>query len=410
MDLITFVSKPADTDADTELSAYIFRIEHDKRLGRTVHVRMLGGRLSVRDEITLNGSDKAEKITQIKIYDGVKLTDAHEMENGNIGVLCGLKEGGIGGIYGSAKRGVKNFRISRPLIKAKVIPDDGDYQKLVKAAKILNDEDPLLDMEWIKDQRELLLSVTGLIQMEILERIYRTRFGINASFDEPTVIYMETPRSSAEGFEAYTMPKPCWAIIRLLIEPLPPGSGVVYESAVGPDTVPYRYQSQIEQAIPGALRQGPKGWEVTDIKITLTGGESHVYHTHPLDFIVATPMALMNGLVNSGTDLLEPYIRFSITAPEIYAPKLLGEITRIRGSYDDTRIVNGDFTVSGIYPLASGMDLPKKLAMMTAGGGRMSSRFSHYAKCPEGFTVTRAYRGVSPLDRAKYILHIRHAL
>ena len=55
-----------------------------------------------------------------------------------------------------------------------------------------------------------------------------------------------------------------------------------------PKIEPLRYQAQIAQAIPDALRQGPKGWEITDCRITLVDGNSHVYHTHPLDFITTT--------------------------------------------------------------------------------------------------------------------------
>jgi ribosomal protection tetracycline resistance protein len=58
----------------------------------------------------------------------------------------------------------------------------------------------------------------GWIQMEVLERILADRFGIEAKFENPTVIYMETPSSAAEGFVQYWMPKPCWAIMKFRIE------------------------------------------------------------------------------------------------------------------------------------------------------------------------------------------------
>ena len=52
-----------------------------------------------------------------------------------------------------------------------------------------------------------------------------------------------------------------------------------------------RYQHQVEQALPLALHQGRLGWQVTDVNITLVEGNYHQVHTHPLDFIVATPWA-----------------------------------------------------------------------------------------------------------------------
>jgi ribosomal protection tetracycline resistance protein len=262
----------------------------------------------------------------------------------------------------------------------------------------------------VKEQRELLLSVTGLIQIEILEQIYKTRFGMAVTFGSPTVIYKETPSREAYGFEAYTMPKPCWAIIKLQITPLPQGSGIIYESTVNPTVLQPRYQAQVAQAIPDALKQGIRGWEVTDARITLVDGESHVYHTHPLDFIVAAPMALMNGLVNAGTDLLEPYMAFVLTVPEELSSKMLSEVTLMRGRCDETETSGGQFTMRGVYPLAEAMEFPVRVAVLTSGRGRLNAGFSHYEKAPSGVNATQTYRGVSPLDRAKYILHIRHAL
>lgn len=158
------------------------------------------------------------------------------------------------------------------------------------------------------------------------------RFGLRVYFSDPTIIYKETPASVGEGFVAYTMPKPCWAVLRFLIEPGPRGSGIAYKSIVKNDDILYRYQAQVAQALPDALRQGPLGWEVTDAKITLIAGEHHNEHTHPLDFIVATPMAIMDGLVNTGTTLLEPMQAFRLSLPEETGGKAMGEIIRMRGS------------------------------------------------------------------------------
>lgn len=68
---------------------------------------------------------------------------------------------------------------------------------------------------------------------------------------------------------AYLAPKPCWAVIKFWIEPLPRGSGIQYESITPVRRVKDRYQHQIEQALPMALSQGMLGWQVDDVKITL---------------------------------------------------------------------------------------------------------------------------------------------
>ena len=133
------------------------------------------------------------------------------------------------------------------------------------------------------------------------------------------------------GFEAYTMPKPCWAVVKLLIEPLPRGSGVEWCSGSVPnDKLFYRYQTQIKTAFFRALEQGLSGWEVTDLRATLVDGEHHIVHTHPLDFFVATPMAVMNGLQNTGTTLLEPLLSVHISAGEDCLGRVTSDISDAR--------------------------------------------------------------------------------
>jgi ribosomal protection tetracycline resistance protein len=411
MDWLIGLAKPAEGDPDGPLSALVYRVEHHPTLGKLAHTRLFGGKVAVRGEMENSGTGVREKVSQIKKYTGVKLTDAPELTAGQTGVILGLAGCGTGDIYGDASKVPGGYKLTQPLITVRVMPsNEQEYPRLLEVTQLLSDEDPLLNMSWVKEQRELVLSVTGLIQIEILEQIYKSRFGLAVTFGSPTVIYRETPSREAIGFEAYTMPKPCWAIIKLLITPLPQGSGVVYESKLNPTVLQPRYQAQIAQAIPEALRQGIRGFEVTDAHIELVDGQSHVYHTHPLDFIVATPMALMNGLAAAGTDLLEPYMAFTLTVPEELSSKILGEITLMRGRYHETDSHLGAFTVRGEYPLAEALDFPVRVAVLTSGRGKLEAKFSHYEKAPAHVTATQAYRGISPLDRAKYILHIRHAL
>jgi ribosomal protection tetracycline resistance protein len=121
-------------------------------------------------------------------------------------------------------------------------------------------------------------------------------------------------------------------------------------------------------------------------------------------------MAFMNGLTNTGTDLLEPYMAFVLTVPEELSSKMLSEVTLMRGRCDETETSGGSFTMRGVYPLAEAMEFPVRVAVLTSGRGKLNASFSHYEKAPANVNATQTYRGVSPLDRAKYILHIRHAL
>ncbi len=411
LDLIASLAKNCGDLAGQEFSAVIFKLEHDNALGRVAYVRLFSGLLKNRDIIHNATSGTDEKVVQIRKIQGAKDKDIGLLSAGDIGAVYGLSSARNGDVLGDASMVPGEVEFAAPMLRVKIYPkEEKNYSVLAVALEQLSAEDPMLDMIWQKESHELIVRVTGLIQIEILKALLKERFDLNVMTDEPQVIYKERPRRYGEGYVEYTMPKPCWAIMRFAIEPLPIGKGVVFESAVSNDKIYERYQAQVRQVIPEALKQGPKGWEVTDIKIKLIDGEHHIVHTHPLDFIVAAPMGIMDGLVNSGTDLLEPMLKFKLSFPEEHNGKIIGEIIAMRGSFESPVIHRGIAAIEGRLPLAESMDFPIRLSSLTGGRGFISTFFDGYEICPPGKGLEISYRGVSPIDRAKYILSKRGAL
>ena len=411
MDAITTYLPSPKGDVEAPLSGIIFKIERDKAMGRTAYVRLYNGYLRNRDLIHNVTRDIHEKITQIRKLEGRKFVDLGQVFSGDIAAVYGLSQSKIGDVLGSTVGVPSSPEIAIPLLTVQVhIQDEHRYSDLVEALQELTDEDPQLDLQWLQDERELHLKVMGAIQLEILSSLLMSRFGLEVTFDQPSVIYKETPTKSAEGFIAYTMPKPCWAVLRFQIEPLPRGSGLVYQSEVRSDDLLIRYQNEVARRVPEALLQGLHGWEVTDLKVTLTEGEHHVWHTHPLDFVVATPMGIMDGLANSETTLLEPLLKFRITTPEEYGGKVLSDLVQMRAEFEPPSVIHGRFMVEGILPVATSLEYPVKLRSMTGGRGVMSSSYAGYQACPPDVHVDRPRRGVDPLDQSKYILSVRNAL
>ena len=401
---------PADKKCSDGLSALVFKIEHDKTMGKIAHVRMYGGRLQARDLLPI-GSGGGEKISQIRKFNGQKYTDIGTVEAGDIAALCGLNSIKVLDTIGDYKL-PEHLRLVNPFLSVKVQPKtDAELMPLLTALQELADEDPLLNCKWEKTEREILISITGQIQREVISFLLQDRYGLTASFSEPSVIYKETPARSGIGFEAYTMPKPCWAVVKFRFDPLPRGSGVIYDGGKIPsDTCFYKYQEHIRKSFFANLEQGLLGWEVTDFKATLEFAEHHTIHTHPLDFFVATPMAIMNGLQNTGTILLEPFLRVRITAGTEYLGKIISDITRMRGEFDAPVQTGNSFTLEACLPVATSLDYPVRLAAMTHGTGLFFSSFDGYRECPQELGHTAKRRGPNPLDRSKWILYARGAI
>ena len=410
--VITYLPEATGNDSKP-LSALVFKIEHDKSLGKMCYLRLFDGSISPR-ELLHNASRKLEqgqKIGQLKEIHQGKYKDISSLAAGDIGVASGLSHAKVGDIYGVAGKIPNIVSLSSPMLTVQVKPqNEAQIMDLVHALNELCDEDPLLDMQWLAQLRELHIKITGMIQVEILQTVIQDRFNLLTEFSLPSVIYKETPAKTAYGYERYWMPKPCWAILKLKIEPAELGSGISYTSQVSVNDVAAKYQKEIAETIDKALTQGIKGWQVTDLKITLVEGEDHNIHSRSGDFIIATPMAIMNGLQQAGTNLLEPILSFQISAAIDLLGTITSDIIKMRGSYQSPQIYKDNFILTGKVPASTSMKYPITLASLSAGKAKFTSTLHAYEPCIDEYGETTPFRGISPLDRDKWILQARGAL
>ncbi|MDR1262196.1 MAG: TetM/TetW/TetO/TetS family tetracycline resistance ribosomal protection protein [Oscillospiraceae bacterium] len=426
--IVDCLPEPAG-DPDSPPAGIIFAIDNNQAQGRAAHVRLFEGTQRNRDGVTLTIPPAYRgapiktadyKIAQIRTIElSGRGEDLGVLTAGDVASVMGLKEARAGMTIGDASRlprraspdisDERNGAFAQPLLLVKVTPDDPSKRETLRLAlDTLASEDPLLRAETLGGDPHV--RVMGAVQLEVLEEWLRTRFGVSARFDKPHIVHHETIAEPAVGFYAYTMPKPCWAVIRFDIAPLPRGAGILYDSVVPVREIAARYQHQIEQALPAALQQGMLGWPVDDVKITLTGGEHHLIHTHPLDFIVATPVALMDGLRRGKPVLLEPILSMDITAPSDCAARLRSEIIAMRGETVADRLIGDLVRLTALVPMASSLDFHTRLAAITRGKGAMTQRLHSYRDRAPDPSLVCPRRGVNPLDTAKYILAARSAL
>ncbi|WP_248547876.1 translation factor GTPase family protein [Paenibacillus sp. FSL R10-2796] len=401
----------AGGNVEGPVSGIVYNIQRDKSMGRMAFVRLYEGTIRNRDTLLNYTQDIQGKVTQIRKVEGGRTEDVGALEAGDIAVIYGLSGVRIGDVLGHPGAIPEEAKLAVPLLTVRVFwePDMDDH-KVIGALQELADEDPLLDAQWLQDERELHIKVMGPIQLEILNSVLEERYALKVTFGQPSVIYKETPARAGEGFIAYTMPKPCWAILRFQIEPGPPGSGLVYDSIVRSSDLLPQYQSETARRVPEALQQGLYGWEVTDLKVTLTEGQHHVWHTHPLDFAVATPMGIMDGLARVGTKLLEPILQVRIVVPEENGGRVMNDLVQMRGTFEPPVLQGERMIIEGRLPLATSLDYPVSLSSYTKGRSTFTSFFAGYEECPPDVSAERTRRGVNPLDQAKYILSVRKAL
>ncbi len=403
--LTSYFSFPRHEDAP--FSAFVYQVEHRPNLGKLAHVRLFGGTLSVRQEVENARTGSLLKAGQLKRIRGGKYEDTDLLRDGETGAVAGLSDVRAGDFLGAPPPVF--YTVPEAYLRVQVTAEPDKLPALKAALEELSDEWPSLALEWVPEKRHLSVAIAGSVQAEVLKDTLLERFRLNAAIGAPSVVYRETIARPAWGFECYTMPKPCWAVVRFYLKPLPAGSGLVYESVCSEKKIAYRYQEHVRVSVPRALEQGRLGWKVTDLKVTLVDGEDHPQHTHPLDFFVATPMGIHDGLRNAGSVLLEPVLRLSLTAPEQAMGKLLSALRERRAVLDPPVVEGGAFSLEADIPAGETFGLNELAASLSGGRAAFLLKLKGYYPCPEGVGEARERVGVDPLDRSLWILHARGA-
>jgi ribosomal protection tetracycline resistance protein len=411
-DLMLYVDPIEINHQDTSSSEThfkVYKIEHDKKLGKLYHIKNLGQSIQPKTKVILENTSFT--INQLFKPRGLKYETVDCIETNDIGILTLSEHLNLGAhIKANQLFYPENSSLANTCLvielKAK---QEKQYTELAEALTILDIEDPALNFIWDKTEKTFNINIQGEIQIEILTELIYQRFDIEVEFKDIQIQYKETPKQKSEGYIRYWMPKPCWAILTFEIEPGEPNSGVVFASEVGVNDVSQKYQNEIKRAIPWALEQGLYGWEVTDLKITLIKGEEHQVHSNPGDFLLATPMGILDGLKQSDTELLEPTYELSMKFNQDDLGKISTELNKMDAEIGIPEFIDQHIELKAIVPVAKALKFPIAFNSITSGKGRLTLKVNGYKKTAFSEDKVKPFKGVHPLDQAQWILHYRGA-
>ena len=214
----------------------------------------------------------------------------------------------------------------------RVIPGPGeDLHRVLDCLQTLTEEEPLIRAEFIETRREIRVHSMGDVYLEVLRRQMKDRFGIEISFGETSVLYRETIAEAVEGVGHYE-PLRHYAEVHLWLEPLAPGSGMVFDTDVSTDDLALNWQRLILTHLKEKVHRGVlTGAPLTDMRITLIAGRAHLKHTEGGDFRQATYRAVRQGLMKARSVLLEPYLTLEITAPQDSLGRIMNDLALMGG-------------------------------------------------------------------------------
>lgn len=375
--------------------AKVYKIAYDSKGTRLTHLKIMGGALHVRDEVTYTdaeGNEVTGKVSSVRFYSGEKFRTADAAEAGEVCAVTGLDNTfagqGIGCIRNSERA------VLEPVMTYKIqFPPEKNAYDVLRDMRRLEDEDPQLHIVWNEQLREIHIQLMGAVQLEVLSRVISEKFGYDVTFGSGAVAYKETIAAEAEGVGHYE-PLRHYAEVHLLMTPLPAGSGLQFGSDCSEDVLDRSWQRLIlthleEKPHLGVLTGSP----VTDMKITLASGKAHLKHTEGGDFRQATYRAVRQGLRTAGCVLLEPYYDYELELPSEFVGRAIADLQHMSAEFSTPETAGDMSVIKGSAPVSELSGYQTELIGYTRGKGRLSCVNAGYRPChnAEQVIAERAY-------------------
>lgn len=384
-----------DKTYPAEFGAKVYKIARDNQGNRLTYLKVTGGRLKVKDVVEgLN-----EKINQIRIYSGEKFEAVQEVEAGRVCAVTGLENTRPGQGIGAEEE--SDLPVLEPVLTYQILlPDDCDVHKMLLNLKILEEEEPELHIVWEEQTSEIHVQLMGDVQIEILQRMIKERFGVLVEFGEGSIVYKETITAPVEGVGHFE-PLRHYAEVHLRLEPGERGSGMQFAAECSEDILDRNWQRLVlthleEKEHKGVLTGSP----ITDMKIILTSGRAHQKHTEGGDFRQATYRAVRQGLKKADSILLEPYYEFRMELPSENVGRAMTDIQNMSGKFGTPMIEEETTVLTGSAPVSLMRGYQKEFTAYTGGRGRMAVSLKGYDICHNQEEVLAASTYDSEADLA----------
>ena len=413
----------AQGDADGPVSGTVFKVERGPAGEKIAFARLFSGTVRARDRLRFGPererSARRQRVTAISVFDRGSAVPRASVAAGQIGKLWGLSDVQIGDTLGVPPATSAGRQFAPPTLETVVVPRrPADKGALHVALAQLAEQDPLINLRQDDARQEMIVSLYGEVQKEVVQATLADDFGIDVGFRETTTICIERPAGSGSAVEMIGVkPNPFLAGIGLRVDPGAAGSGVEFRLEIELGALPFSFLKAVEETVREALGQGNYGWQVTDCVVTMTHSgywprQSHAHGTFDKsmsstagDFRNLTPLVLMTALARAGTRVYEPWHRFRLEAPADALTPLLALLARLHGVLRAQALQASSCVLDGEIPAARVRELEQQLPALTRGEGVLEAAFERYQPV-RGSVPARPRSDHNPLDRKEYLLHV----
>ncbi len=378
-----------------DFAAKVYKISRDPQGNRLTWLKVTGGSLKVRsvlNYVNQKGEKREEKVVQLRLYSADKFVSPEEVFAGQVAAVTGLSETFAGQALGCEPTGL-SYTLEPVMTYRVSLPKGADPAVVLPKLRQLEEEDPQLHLFW--ENGQIHVQIMGKVQLEIFRSLVQQRFNLEIQLDDRRIFYKETIANTVEGVGHFE-PLRHYAETHLLLEPLPRGSGLVFDTVCPLDVLDVNYQRLILTHLEEKVHRGVlTGAPITDMKITLLVGKAHLKHTEGGDFRQATYRAVRQGLMQAKSVLLEPWYDFALIMPTEQIGRAITDIRAMGGEFDAPETNGALSSLKGQVPASEVKDYAETVAAYTQGRGRLQLSLHGYAPCHNAEAVV-AETGYDP--------------
>ena len=377
-------------DDKEPLSLLAFKIMDDPFVGTITFCRIYSGTLVSGTGVINSTKERKERVGRMLLMHANNREDIKEAFAGDIVALAGLKEVRTGDTLCDPKQPVilEKMEFPDPVIEIAIEPKSkADQEKLGVALAKLAAEDPSFRVSTDEESGQTILKGMGELHLDIKVDILRRTYKVDANIGAPQVAYRE--KITKKVTKDYTHKKQTggtgqYARVKIVCEPIEPGTGFIFDSKVVGGNVPKEYIPGVEKGLESVLGAGVlAGFPVVDLKVTLIDGDYHDVDSSALAFEIASRAALREALREGHSVLLEPIMKVEVVTPEDYTGSVIGDLNSRRGQIQGQDMRGNANVVNAMVPLANMFGYVNTLRSMSQGRATFTMQFDHYEQVPQ---------------------------
>ena len=374
---------------EAPFSGVIVKTIIDPFVGRLSYVRVWSGVLQA-DSVLYNATRRIkEKSGHLYQLLGKKHTAVGAASAGDIVAIGKLKDAQTGDTLSDEAHAIVYAwpALPKPVLSFAIEPkSSADIDKVSLGLHKLIEEDPTLGFTRNADTKEMVLSGTGQLHLDLaLEKLQR-KYGAEVVIHTPKIPYRETIRATAQAQGKYKKQTgghgqygDCW----LELAPSSRGEGFAFTNRVVGGVIPRNFIPAVEKGVIEAMQHGTlAGFPVVDVRVAVYDGSYHVVDSSEMSFKIAASMAFKKAMETAHPVLLEPMMTVEVEAPAAHIGAVIGDLNARRGRILHVEARGHDEIVKALVPLSEIMTYTTTLNSLTGGGGSYVMELARYDEVP----------------------------